>query len=181
MAALSGIELRDAGVTGTQICTARDQLCHAFLESDCDKLVFVDADVSWEPGSLLKLASHPVDFVGGAYRFRSEPEAYPVSWIEGELWADPQTGLLEVKVVPAGFLALSRKALEGIRAQHPGRTYPRGGAEFHAFFWSPPGGTEEGPFCDDWRAAGGQVWLDPELTLTHDGYTGNIGRWLRNR
>jgi len=34
-------------------------------------------------------------------------------------------------------------------------------------------------------AAGGRIWLDPELTLTHvDGgrnFTGRIGDWLRKR
>lgn len=189
-AGLLGVTLQVGFLPGTSLITmARNQLCADFRASDCDRMVFIDADVSWEPGALLKLAAHPVDVVGGAYRYKRAAEDYPVRWIAGELWADPETGLLEVAAVPGGFLAISRAALDKLEAQHPNRAYTHEGRAFHGFFHAPIGDGciwgEDTAFCNDWREAGGKVWLDPELTLTHSGgvnnYQGHIGDWLRRR
>lgn len=186
MAALSGVDMSIQFVPGgSLVTTVRDRIACDFLASEADRLVFIDSDVSWELGDLLKLARHPVDFVGGCYRYKQEPEGYPVVFLDKpELWADPETGLLEVAALPAGFLALSRSVFERLREAFPARSYKHFDKELHGFFHAPPGGGEDGAFCNEWRSIGGQVWLDPELTLTHTGgnpdFTGNIGRWLRN-
>lgn len=184
-------ELRVAFLPGSSLIThARNQLAQDFLDSDADRLVFVDADVSWDLGSLLRLAHHPKDVVGGAYRFKTEPESYPVSWLDRpELWADPETGLLDVAAVPGGFLAISRDVFAKLREAFPDRAYSHGGHDFHGYFHAPIiGGQmygEDSAFCTDWRSIGGQVWLDPTLRLTHSGgvntYTGVIGDWLKGR
>lgn len=185
---VSGVELQVAFIPGTSLITqARNQAVAEFLASDADRMVFVDADVAWEPGALLKIGAAQRDFVGGAYRFKTFVEDYPVHWIaeRGELWADPDTGFLEVAALPGGFLSLSRDVFSRLAAAFPERTYEHGGRIFHAFFHCPPGQGEDGAFCADWRAIGGEVWLDPTPTLTHvDGahsYTGCIGDWLRSR
>jgi hypothetical protein len=147
----------------------------------------VDADVSWEPGALIKLALQPVEFVGGCYRHKRDIESYPLGLIMERpvLMADPDTQLLEVAHVPGGFLSVSRSVFEKLAAAFPARSYEHGGRKFHAFFHVPPGGGEDGAFCDDWRSIGGQVWLDPELTLTHSegarSYAGHVGNWLKAR
>lgn len=187
VAAAAGIELQVIFAPGSPyVHTARDQVVKEFLKTDAARMVFVDSDVAWEPGALIKLARNPVPFVGGAYRFKRELEGYPVEWLDRPLlYTDPTTGLLEVSALPGGFLAVDRSVFDQLREAHPGRRYAHEGHEFHAYFHCPPGAGEDGTFCAEWRATGGQVWLDPELTLTHvDGgasYTGHIGNWLRNR
>ena len=189
VASVAGDQLSIAFRSGSSLITnARDQLARDFLASPCERMVFVDSDVSWEPGALVTVARHPVDFCGGAYRKKMEPETYPVSWLDApELWADPETGLLEVAGLPGGFLSLSRSVFERLREAFPQREYlhPDHSDPFHAFFHVPPGGGEDAAFCNDWRSIGGQVWLDPNLSLTHSGgcnhYAGCIGDWLRNR
>lgn len=182
-AALLCIELMISFAPGSSlVTTARDNIVRDFLASAFDRLVFVDSDVSWETGSLIKLAHHAEDIVGGAYRLKQDIEAYPVTWLDRELLiADPATGLLEVGALPGGFLSISRDVFE----QLPKRPYTHQGQQFNAFFRCPYGGGEDGAFCEDWRALGGRVWLDPELTLSHaDGvrnFTGNIGKWLKSR
>lgn len=186
-----GIELQVGMLPGCSLITmGRNQMVADFLATDCDRMVFVDADVSWNPGDLIRLALHPVDVVGGAYRYKKHAEDYPVRWLDKpELWADPETGLLEVESVPGGFLAISRRALDTLREAHPERAYQHEGRDFHGFFHAPVEAGriwgEDTAFCNDWRKAGGQVWLDPALTLTHTGnlqqFTGCIGDWLRSR
>lgn len=183
-----GHELHVGFVPGSSLITqARNQAVKTFFDSDADRMIFLDADVAWETGDLLRIAQHPVDFCGGAYRYKAEEEGYPVGWIEerDELWADPKTGLLEVAMLPGGFLSLNRAVFEQIAKAFPNRVYSFHGFPFHAFFHCPPGDGEDGAFCRDYRSTGGKIWLDPELTLTHvDGgrkYTGRIGHWLKNR
>lgn len=187
-AGLLGTELRVGFLPGCSLIThARNQLCRDFLESGADKMVFVDSDVGWEPGALLQLVSHNVDVVGGAYRLKDATEAYPVTWLDrDELWA--VDGLLSVQTLPGGFLCISRRALEVLAAAHPDRSYEYRGAVYQGFFHAPIGGGrmsgEDAAFCMDWLEHG-EVWLDPELTLTHVGgsaeYTGRIGQWLLSR
>lgn len=183
-----GIEMRTLFIPGSSLITqARNQAVKEFFDSGADKMIFVDSDVAWEVGSIIKIASHPVDFCGGAYRYKDEAEGYPVAWLEdrAELWADLETGLLEVAMLPGGFLSLTRNVFERLAKAHPERVYSFHGHPFHAFFHCPPGDGEDGAFCRDWRNIGGQIWLDPELTLTHvEGpkkYTGCIGNWLKGR
>jgi len=187
VAELAGVELQLGIVPG---CSAphfaRDQLVRDFLATDAERLVFVDDDVSWEAGSLIKLAAKPVDLVGGAYRFKQDEEAYPVQWLPNKyLLGDPETGLLQVMSLPGGFMAIGRRVFEELKAAHPERAYSHMGHDLHGFFCMPYGGGEDTQFCMDWQKISGRVWLDPELALTHHGgsksYAGHIGDWLRAR
>jgi hypothetical protein len=185
-AGLAGHELQHGLLPGCSLITqARNQLVRDFLSSDCERLVFVDADVAWSTGELLRIATHPVDFVGGVYRFKEARERYPVHWIEerAEIWADKATGLIEVALIPCGFMSLSRDVFVRLAGAFPERAYNHAGEIFHAYFHCPPGDGEDGTFCREWREQGGQVWLDPELTLTHVGgsqaYTGRVGALLK--
>lgn len=186
----AGLEFKAVFLPGCSLITmARNQIVADFLASDADKLIFVDSDVSWEPGDLVRLASHNVDFVGGAYRLKSPIENYPVDLrLDGrELWA--VDGLLEIDTLPGGFLCCTRKVFDVLKAAHPDRGYSHfefsGHAYFHAPFEDGRLWGEDSRFCYEYRQAGGTVWLDPELNLTHSGgvpsYTGRIGDWLRGR
>lgn len=189
VATAAGIELQVSFIPGCcYIDKARNQLVSEFLASGADRLVFIDADVSWEPGSLIRIARAKPDFVGGCYRHKRDEETYPVEWIadRAELWSDPETGLLEVSALPGGFLSLSRAVFERHLEAFPDRTYFHEGHPFNAFFHQPFGWGEDGRFCAEWREIGGQVWLDPTLHLTHVDaagrhYPGCIGDWLRRR
>lgn len=167
----------------------RNQLAQQFMDSDADRLVFLDSDVTFEPGALVKIAHSPVDFVGGAYRYKFETENYPVGWLDKpELWAS-EYGLLEVASLPGGFLSLSRKVFETLKAAHPNRSYEHFGHHSHCYFQTPfiDGFLygEDSYFCKEWRDLGGKVWLDPEISLTHwdfnRPYPGHIGNWLKRR
>lgn len=162
---------------------ARDEIAKNFLDSDADRLVYLDDDVSGDPGSLIQIARHDVDLCGGAYRLKQDTEEYPVRWREGA--ANPVNGLIEVNGLPGGFMSVSRNVFEKMRAAHPERKYSTWGTDYHGFFCMPYGGGEDYRFCADWRALGGKVWLDPDLNLTHHAgsksYPGNVGNWLRSQ
>lgn len=169
----------------------RNQLADDFLKSDCDRLVFLDSDVTWAPGDLIKIAHQPVDFVGGAYRHKTLTESYPVHFdsTKKELWAN-ERGLLEVMAVPGGFMSLSRNVFEKIKEANPNRIFDFWGRKMFCFFeMSFKDGTlggEDFLFCESFRKVGGKIYLDPELNLIHwdqkmTPYEGHIGKWLKNR
>lgn len=175
----------NAGIT-----QGRNQLATEFLDSGFDRLVFLDADITWEPGALVELAHKPADLVGGCYRFKTEHEQYPMRFLPGERWTN-RDGLIEVEMLPTGFLAISRAVFETMLERLPGiRNSMQSGVKAHCFFQMPyvDGHLfgEDFYFCRTWRELGGKVWLDPEIELTHWGFAptpfkGHVGNWLRNR
>lgn len=167
----------------------RNQLCDDFLKSDADKMFFLDSDITWESGAILKLCKFDAEIVGGAYRYKFDAENYPVGWLDvPELWAN-KDGLIEVNSLPGGFMAISREALEEFKQGNPGREYEHFGKTCYAFFQMPWShgrlNGEDSFFCFEYRQAGGHVYLYPELSLSHwNGpieYEGHIGNWLRER
>jgi hypothetical protein len=162
------------------IGVARNKLARRFLDiPQAACLVFVDSDISWKGGELARLARRPEDVVGGTYRAKhDEPVKFHIRGIP-----EPAGDLLKVEGLPGGFLKISRRALETVKAQ-PYRE--ESGREMRDFF---PTGLIDGEiwgedygFCRLWRQSGGSVFLDPSIQLRHhDGfrsYSGDVAAWL---
>lgn len=175
------------------IADCRGVIATNFYHSDCDELIFIDSDVTWEAGALLKLIDHPVDLVAGIYPVRAEPARFNVRYLDkAELWADPNTGLLEVEAVPAGFIKITRNCIEKMIEAYPKQYFHNESKtkKFYPLFdyfvdeekeykWG-----EDYSFCVRWRNIGGKVWIDPEIGMGHIGlkvFEGHLGNWLRNR
>lgn len=172
----------------------RNAMCRMFLESDCTDMVFLDSDVGFDPGTLCRLAEHPVDIVGAVYPHRGDPLSFPIRYIaeRTELVGGSEPGtemLLEVEGLPAGCLRISRNALEVIGAKFPLNIYhDMTGLLTHSYFeFSKERGGfngEDWHFCMTARDAGLKVWCDPEINMTHTGtkvFRGNLGEHLRGR
>jgi hypothetical protein len=175
------------------ISLARNLAVTRFLASDYDDLFFVDDDVAWQQGAMVRLLKQPVDVVAGVYPRRFNELSFPVKWDDSkpEIWADPDTGLVEVLGVAAGFMRITRSACERLTEAY--------GSDWYEQFGSPTGKSvalfdferrdniahsEDYTFCKKWRDIGGRVWIDPEITFMHMGqqaFSGNCGDWLRNR
>ena len=173
------------------IADCRGVIATNFHKSDCDDLVFIDSDVAWEEGALLKIIDAPKDVVAGIYPKRRDPIEYHLHFLDRpELWADPETGLLEVKAVPSGFLKISKNCVNKMIEAYPDKHiysddkdkkfYPL----FDHIFEDGMKWGEDYSFCIRWRNLGGQIWIDPELTMGHIGnkiFTGNLGKYLKSR
>jgi hypothetical protein len=173
----------------SNLTLGRDMLVKRFLESDCERMFFLDADITFEPGALLKLCHRPEDFVAGCTRYKKDVESYPIRWLpKAELWLD-ENGLLEIQMVGTAFMSLSRNVFKVIKDSAPGREYENYGEVFNCYFEMPFKDRtlygEDGYFCKSWRDAGGKIFIDPELEITHwdfnKPYAGHIGKWLKNR
>jgi hypothetical protein len=162
----------------------RNQFVSDFLASDCTDLVMIDDDLSWQDGTFLRLLNHPCDVVGGVYPKREDPLCYPIRRLPGGLF-DHTTGLMEVELLPTGFLRMTRTCLEAMVAHYPELAYSDDqvpGGVAHALFWvdladNMPEGKpglktvvgEDFSFCRKWRAMGGAVYCDTLLRFRHWG------------
>lgn len=91
---------------------ARNRVVAHFLDSDCSDLVFIDADVSWEPQGLLDIIRTEGDIVGGVYPHRqaeSDRGEFPAAIAEGAMV--DHLGRLAMDHLPTGFVCISRMVL----------------------------------------------------------------------
>ena len=185
----NGWEVRWMILNGTaDIADMRNQALGLFLNTPCDDLLFVDADVSWSPGTFAHIMRHDVDVVAGLYRERTDGRVkYP--WLQqGSMIENPVSGLplLEAEAVPAGFLRLKRDGVEKLAGQYDTRWIQddaklKGICYPFLFDWTWNGNrrlSEDYTYCHRWRAIGGQVWVDPALKLDHIGQKVFVGDFM---
>lgn len=161
---------------------ARNRLAAWFLASPATDLLFIDADLGWDPAAALRLALSPHDVIGGAYpQKREDGEMYNVAALK-----PGATGLMQCDYLGAGFLKISRRAFKKLIPLHEDKRYHDAhGTECCGLFEAPiEGGKitgEDALFCRYWREAGGKVFLDPDITFLHVGrkaYRGNFAELM---
>ena len=181
---------------------ARNRAVAYFLQTDCTDLIFVDSDIYWDTKSFMRLICHPVDVVGATYRQKIQNPIsgelitkYAIDFlpeVNGEYnGSDPETGLLEVKRLPTGFLRITRKAIQRMINECDVVEFEIDDAgkplTLHRLFSfdyvDKQEVSEDYRFCDRWRSIGGKVWCDPELKINHIGvatFAGHFGQFMRD-
>jgi hypothetical protein len=100
------------------ISRARNTLTAKFLHTEgSTHLMFIDADIGWEPWHLLALLNADKDVIGGLYPMKSLPVKWCVNGIPGQV-EDPESNLIEVTKTGTGFLLIKRSVFEKLNA-HP--------------------------------------------------------------
>ena len=170
------------------ISNARNQMLRAALDRKADAIVFMDHDVSWDPLDLLKLIETPGDVVAGTYRFKQKDVEY-MGAVLPDIHGNPQ--VREVGKIhdpwdpnfddaivgfcaPAGFLKITPNCVDRFMEAYPQLVYgPRHAPSVDLFnhgvydrVWY----GEDYAFCRNWRNAGGELLLLPNLNISH---------WLR--
>jgi hypothetical protein len=165
---------------------ARNLIVKAFRDSDFDVMLFLDDDMSWKPGDVKRLIETPGEVVGGAYRIKKDHVSYAVSIKTGK-HGIPLTrpdGCILAKGVPTGFLKIERIVFSKIEKEFPYLSY---GDRFDFF----PQGVEDHvwigedyAFCNLWKKIGGEIWVLPDIDITHHkgdiGYSGNYHEYLKS-
>jgi len=180
---------------------ARNILVSQFLNTKCDSMMFIDADMAWSPDHVLRLLAWSSDWdkavVGAAGVRRSEPPSFCVNFIHREdqgIEVCPTTGCVSLRHLGTGFILIRREAIERLIRLHPELAYTETdrtgqvtGTHHLLFNMHMDGGhcySEDYHFCDLWRKAGGKVWADPQIALQHIGtksYTGALSSILKPR
>jgi hypothetical protein len=157
---------------------ARNRVLADFIDSACSHLVFIDADIGFDGRDVLRLVAHDKPMVGATYakknRDRYDPAFVPMP--QGVVVTDAE--LVEVRCLPGGFMCITRDlALRMAGAYRDlwyrdGNTSERPVLDLFATYTDPDTRqywSEDYAFCERWRAIGGQVFLDPNIQLSHNG------------
>jgi len=175
------------------VTRARNILTAMFLESDASHLFFLDADIEWEPESILRAVSANKDIVASAYPKKALPIQYALNF----KFLDPvnkrirfENGLVEVLDASTGFFCIKREVFERMMVEYPELHYKNDSnidekvAKYcYAFFDTHIDEedrrylSEDYRFCRLWQKLGGEIWLDPKTKLNHVGtytFEGNV-------
>jgi hypothetical protein len=161
------------------ISRARNTLTAKFLATEgSTHLMFVDADIGWEPWHLLVLLDAQKDVIGGLYPMKSMPIKWCVNGIPGQ--ENTEGNLIEVSKTGTGFMLIKREVFERLNG-HPAtkpfandigldaslnqymKTYFDTAVREGRYY------SEDWTFCENWRDLGGQVWVDKRVLLRHTG------------
>jgi hypothetical protein len=162
------------------ISRARNTLTAKFLyNKESTHLMFVDADIGWEPWHLLVMLNAQKDVIGGLYPMKSLPVKWCVNGFDGAEVSEDGT-LQEVSKTGTGFMLIKRDVFEKLNA-HPAtkpfindiglpaelnpymKTYFDTAVRENRYY------SEDWTFCENWRDIGGQVWIDKRVLLRHTG------------
>ncbi len=187
--------MRDGGDLVEQ---ARQEITDSFLAiPSATHLLFVDADIAFEPGQVFRLlrfntevtaAAYPLKFIdwervrsaarAGGDKLESAGLHYAMGTIQPPQVRD---GFIRVQWAGTGFFLVKREVFGVLAERHPELRYSKGSpgqpgqAGGFAFFNCLVDGkdgpylSEDYSFCRCWTQMGGEIWVDLESRLRHVG------------
>jgi hypothetical protein len=181
------------------ITRARNMIAHCFLKTECTHLLFIDADIAFDPQDVAKMLDSKVDLIGGLYPKKYinwgrvhdavkrgvTPENLPFSagdyYVRGDVIRGSQQPV-EVLSVGTGLMLIHRSVFEALKPETP---VSRLGStlvgeinttdKVHHFFDTGVDQrtgeflSEDYAFCQRWRAKGGKIYAAPWVKTMHIG------------
>lgn len=169
---------------------ARNNAVRRFLETDYERMLFIDSDIEFDAEDVQKLWNLDEDVCCASYPMKKIgiPSA---CWKDGKLVdLDSLDGPTEIDLAATGFLMVKRKVFTNIRRTYPERLHMEGRADdmptlakelskrHESFSWFDPRVendtylSEDYAFSKDFRNIGGKIMLDPSIRLKHYGTFG---------
>lgn len=170
------------------ISCARSTMLRKALDAKADVVVFIDHDLSFPPNALLRLIETEGDVIAGTYRFKRDEEEYMGALLP-DIHGRPQVradGCVKAHSIPAGFLKITANGVNKFMIEYPELCYgDRFSLAVDLFNHGAHDGRwygEDYAFSRRWNAKCGQIWVIPDLDLTHHtpdaAYPGNFHRYL---
>jgi hypothetical protein len=173
----------DTMVNESLIPRGRNSLVAKFLafEPKSTHLMFIDADIGFEPEEIIKLVLADKDIVGGIYPKKS----LPIQYVVNKVADGKQSGdfLREVANIGTGFMLIKRGVFDRIIREKPDLHYmdqiglDKKFDPFKYLFFDMTIDSntrellsEDYHFCKMWRDMGGEIWADLSIKLDHSGY-----------
>jgi len=188
-----GIEVRFSFIFNESLITrARNYLVDEFLRAEgFTHLLFIDADIHFDPRDVIALLAMKKDVIGGPYPKKSikwgavkegvkrHPEITPqdMEKLAGDFVFNPVPGTEKFSVAePVEVLEVGQANFDGSRYIHAYfdtviDTKENGGRGSDRYL------SEDYMFCQWWRNIGGQIWLCPWMKTHHVGtyaFTGDM-------
>ena len=157
---------------------ARNSCAAKFLAGDATHLMFVDADIQFNPTDIVKLVAHDKDIVGGIYPQKTLPPKMVVNTLDN---ARTEGDLIEVGTLGTGFMLVKRTVFEQMIASGAtpygddiGLSDVENSNQYDFFNCTIDSNgrylTEDWSFCRKWRELSVTIWADTTVALAHVGY-----------
>lgn len=170
----------DTMVNESLIPRGRNNLVSKMLHNQAaTHMMFIDADIRFQPESIFRLLHADKDIVGGLYPMKTLPVRYVVNHVpNGETEGD----LVEISTLGTGFMMVKRGCIEKMIQHYPQTKYVDSigiGKQYEPFMYAlfdteiDSAGhylSEDWTFCARWRSMGGKVWADKKIVLNHSGH-----------
>ena len=176
--------------SGSLLVAERNRILERFWQSEATHLLCIDADLGWPADAVMAMLKADKEFVAGVYPARNTKGFVfrPITRADSSIVSDQH--LLKMEAVPAGFMLISRSAIQKMRDKFPELYYspkdPRNDTEstyclfntevIDGEFWG-----EDYVFCVRARQAGVDIWVDPLIQFNHAGNVGALQELLVNK
>jgi hypothetical protein len=161
--------------------------------SDATHFMFIDADIQFDPHSIVQMIVEDVDIISGIYPKKTLPINYNVNLEKTTKVRGP---IYTVYTAATGFLLFKRKVYEDLMRAHPEEKYIDDvglGKQYEPFLYNifsthvDKSNTisnghllsEDWAFCIRAKALGYDIWADSRISLNHIGtyvYEGDISK-----
>jgi len=179
----------DTMVNESLVTRARNNLMAKMMtNTQATHFMFIDADIRFQPESILQMMAYEKDVIGGLYPKKALPVNYvinlkPETKIQGDIFT--------VDTMGTGFLMFKRKVYEDLIKAHPETKYVDDvglGKQFEPMMYSifdckiDERGhylSEDWLFCRRWQELGGEIWAHSKVLLNHVGhyeYAGDLDK-----
>lgn len=167
---------------------SRNTLVAEFLKTDCTHLMMIDDDMGWNPEAVLGMLLRDIEFIAGVgpkkvdagdqfcCQINIHPDETPIV----------KNGLISASRVGAAFCLFKRSAFERMIKAYPDMVCKAVDMEYGYRFYETQYSayrfqSEDYLFCDRYIAAGGEVWIYPDVDFIHTGvkdFKGNYHKFL---
>jgi len=187
----AGLEWQIETVKSPYVSKARNTLTALFLRSKYDYLLFVDADVEFEPEAVIRMLVTKKDIILTPYRvkFPHDPNLtkYSISFPDDNKVPILPGDLVEISEGPAGLMLIHRKVFEflmdscpSLKIKHP---HKKESDPYLYNFWDTTFDLDQGlwrgediSFCRLARDYGFKIYANIKSRITHHGSYGWTGR-----
>ena len=170
----------DTMVNESLVTRARNNLMAKMMtNTQATHFMFIDADIRFQPESILQMMACDKDVIGGLYPKKALPVNYvinlrPETKIQGDIFT--------VDTMGTGFLLFKRPVYEKLIAAHPECKYVDDvglGKQYEPMMYSifdcniDERGhylREDWLFCRRWAKLGGEIWAHGKVLLNHIGH-----------
>ncbi len=177
---------------------ARNTLCHTFMtHTNYTHLLFLDADIEFDPEDVLRLLEANKPIIGGMYpkkkidwqkmaefinknkniEYTSEllkllcKEPVTILLNDGDL--DMGKHIIQTRYIGTGIMLIQRSVFDEMKKKYPLDVYDCMGTHYFRYFDTELKYgvylSEDYWFCDRWRELGGEVFLMPNFKCKHWG------------
>ena len=179
----------DTMVNESLVTRARNNLMAKMMtNTTATHFMFIDADIRFQPESILQMLAYEKEVIGGLYPKKALPVSYvinlkPQTKIQGDIFT--------VDTMGTGFLLFKRNVYEKLIQAHPECKYVDDvglGKQFEPMMYSifdceiDERGhylSEDWLFCRRWQKLGGEIWEHSKVLLNHVGhyeYAGDLDK-----